>query len=105
MTLFDAFRYDGKRVLVVGGATGMGAAAARLAADAGAEVVVMDFAQVDLPGAPDEAMPAVIDRGEAGSSGSGWARTPRRAESSSAECKPRSASIVAWVTFTGLVDP
>jgi len=28
MSLFDAFRYDGKRVLVVGGATGMGAAAA-----------------------------------------------------------------------------
>ena len=28
MALFDAFRYDGKRVLVVGGATGMGAAAA-----------------------------------------------------------------------------
>ena len=26
MTLFNAFRYDGKRVLVVGGATGMGAA-------------------------------------------------------------------------------
>ena len=30
MSLFDAFRYDGKRVLVVGGATGMGAAAAEL---------------------------------------------------------------------------
>ncbi len=30
MSLFDAFRYDGKRVLVVGGATGMGAAAAQL---------------------------------------------------------------------------
>ncbi len=28
MSIFDAFRYDGKRVLVVGGATGMGAAAA-----------------------------------------------------------------------------
>ncbi len=51
MTLFDAFRYDGKRVLVVGGATGMGAAAAKLAQDAGAEVVVMDFAEVTLPGA------------------------------------------------------
>jgi NAD(P)-dependent dehydrogenase (short-subunit alcohol dehydrogenase family) len=48
---FDAFRYDGKRVLVVGGATGMGAAAAALAQDAGAEVVVMDFAEVTLPGA------------------------------------------------------
>ena len=51
MTLFDAFRYDGKRVLVVGGATGMGAAVAELAQSAGAEVVVMDFAEVTLPGA------------------------------------------------------
>ena len=50
MSLFDAFRYDGKQVLVVGGATGMGAAAAELARDAGAEVVVMDFAEVTLPG-------------------------------------------------------
>lgn len=50
MTLFDAFRYDGKRVLVVGGASGMGAAAAELVADAGADVVVMDFADVTLPG-------------------------------------------------------
>ena len=32
MSMFDAFRYDGKRVLVVGGATGMGAAAARAGA-------------------------------------------------------------------------
>lgn len=51
MTLFDAFRYDGKRVLVVGGATGMGAATAELVLDAGAEVVVMDFADVTLAGA------------------------------------------------------
>jgi NAD(P)-dependent dehydrogenase (short-subunit alcohol dehydrogenase family) len=51
MSLFDAFRFDGKRVLVVGGATGMGAAAAELALDAGAEVVVMDYAPVKLPGA------------------------------------------------------
>jgi NAD(P)-dependent dehydrogenase (short-subunit alcohol dehydrogenase family) len=50
MTLFDAFRYDGKRALVVGGATGMGAAVAELAQDAGAEVVVMDRAAVTLPG-------------------------------------------------------
>ena len=50
MTLFDAFRYDGKRALVVGGATGMGAAAAELVQDAGAEVVVMDFAEVTLAG-------------------------------------------------------
>jgi NAD(P)-dependent dehydrogenase (short-subunit alcohol dehydrogenase family) len=51
MSLFDTFRYDGKRVLVVGGATGMGAATAELVQDAGAEVVVMDFAEVSLPGA------------------------------------------------------
>ena len=51
MTLFNAFRYDGKRVLVVGGASGMGAAAAELVQDAGADVVVMDFAEVKLPGA------------------------------------------------------
>jgi NAD(P)-dependent dehydrogenase (short-subunit alcohol dehydrogenase family) len=50
MTLFDAFRYDGKRALVVGGATGMGAAAAELLLDAGAEVVVMDYAEVTLAG-------------------------------------------------------
>ena len=50
MSLFDAFRFDGKRVLVVGGATGMGAAAAELALDAGAEVVVMDYADVALEG-------------------------------------------------------
>lgn len=50
MSLFDAFRFDGKRVLVVGGATGMGAAAAELARDAGAEVVVMDYADVTLDG-------------------------------------------------------
>jgi NAD(P)-dependent dehydrogenase (short-subunit alcohol dehydrogenase family) len=50
MTLFDAFRYEGKRALVVGGATGMGAAVAELVQDAGAEVVVMDFAEVTLPG-------------------------------------------------------
>jgi NAD(P)-dependent dehydrogenase (short-subunit alcohol dehydrogenase family) len=50
MSLFDAFRYDGKRALVVGGATGMGAATAELVKDAGAEVVVMDRADVTLDG-------------------------------------------------------
>jgi NAD(P)-dependent dehydrogenase (short-subunit alcohol dehydrogenase family) len=45
----DSFRYDGKRALVVGGATGMGAATAALVGDLGAEVVVMDHAPVDLP--------------------------------------------------------
>lgn len=46
---FEQFRYDGKRVLVVGGATGMGAAAAKTAADAGAEIIVMDVADVTYP--------------------------------------------------------
>ena len=50
MSLFDAFRYDGKRVLVVGGASGMGAAAAEVVRDAGAEVVVMDYAEVTIAG-------------------------------------------------------
>jgi NAD(P)-dependent dehydrogenase (short-subunit alcohol dehydrogenase family) len=46
----DSFRFDGKRALVVGGATGMGAATAALVQDLGAEVVVMDYAEVTLPG-------------------------------------------------------
>ena len=50
MTTFDAFRFDGKRALVVGGASGMGAAAAEVVRDAGAEVVVLDFAEITLPG-------------------------------------------------------
>jgi NAD(P)-dependent dehydrogenase (short-subunit alcohol dehydrogenase family) len=50
MGLFDAFTYRGKRAVVVGGATGMGAATAELVQDAGAEVVVMDRAEVTLDG-------------------------------------------------------
>jgi NAD(P)-dependent dehydrogenase (short-subunit alcohol dehydrogenase family) len=50
MSLFDAFSYQGKRALVVGGASGMGAAVAELARDAGAEVVVMDRAEATLEG-------------------------------------------------------
>ena len=46
----DAFRFDGKRALVVGGATGMGAATSALVLDLGAEVVVMDYADVTQPG-------------------------------------------------------
>jgi NAD(P)-dependent dehydrogenase (short-subunit alcohol dehydrogenase family) len=65
MSLFDAFRYDGKRALVVGGATGMGAAAAEVVRDAGADVVVMDRAPVTLDGVTaiqvDLADPASID--------------------------------------------
>jgi NAD(P)-dependent dehydrogenase (short-subunit alcohol dehydrogenase family) len=45
-----SFRFDGKRALVVGGATGMGAAAAALVQDLGADVVVMDHAEISLPG-------------------------------------------------------
>jgi NAD(P)-dependent dehydrogenase (short-subunit alcohol dehydrogenase family) len=50
MGLFDAFRYDGKRALVVGGATGMGGATVDLLADSGADVVGMDFAPIDKTG-------------------------------------------------------
>jgi NAD(P)-dependent dehydrogenase (short-subunit alcohol dehydrogenase family) len=50
MGLFEAFSYDGKRAVVVGGATGMGAAVAEVVKDAGAEVVVMDRADVSLDG-------------------------------------------------------
>jgi NAD(P)-dependent dehydrogenase (short-subunit alcohol dehydrogenase family) len=50
MGLFDAFRYDGKRALVVGGATGMGAAVAEVVQDAGADTVVMDYADISLAG-------------------------------------------------------
>jgi NAD(P)-dependent dehydrogenase (short-subunit alcohol dehydrogenase family) len=53
MTLFDAFRYDRKRVLVVGAATGMGAGVAQVVHDAGAEVVVMDVAECSLAGAKE----------------------------------------------------
>jgi NAD(P)-dependent dehydrogenase (short-subunit alcohol dehydrogenase family) len=51
MTQFDAFNFNGKRALVVGGATGMGAATAQLAKDAGAEVVIMDIADPGTSGA------------------------------------------------------
>jgi NAD(P)-dependent dehydrogenase (short-subunit alcohol dehydrogenase family) len=50
MASFDTFRFDGKRVLVVGGATGMGAAAVDVALAAGADVIVMDYAPVTADG-------------------------------------------------------
>lgn len=50
MSQTELFNYKDQRVLVVGGATGMGEAAARLAADAGAHVVVMDRAIVNQTG-------------------------------------------------------
>ena len=43
------FGYEGKRVLVVGGATGMGAAAAQGAAALGADVIVLDVAPIEYP--------------------------------------------------------
>jgi NAD(P)-dependent dehydrogenase (short-subunit alcohol dehydrogenase family) len=47
MSGIDQFRYDGRRALVVGGATGMGAAAANVVRDLGATVTVMDLAPVE----------------------------------------------------------
>ena len=47
MTGVEQFRYDGKHALVVGGATGMGAAAAQIVRDLGATVTVMDYAPVN----------------------------------------------------------
>ncbi len=38
----DPYRFDGKRVLVLGGASGMGNAAARLGAELGGEVTILD---------------------------------------------------------------
>jgi NAD(P)-dependent dehydrogenase (short-subunit alcohol dehydrogenase family) len=43
----EQFRYDGRRVLVAGGASGMGAAVARLVADLGGDVVVADIAPAE----------------------------------------------------------
>ncbi len=71
----ESFRYEGKRVLVVGGATGMGAAAAQGARALGATAVVMDYAeipfdaeekiQVDLRdvAAVDAALDSVLEAG------------------------------------------
>jgi NAD(P)-dependent dehydrogenase (short-subunit alcohol dehydrogenase family) len=50
MGLFEAFSYTDKRAVVVGGATGMGAAVVDVVKDAGAEVVVMDRADVTVDG-------------------------------------------------------
>ena len=45
----EQFRYDGKRVLVAGGATGMGAAVSKLVTELGGEVFVADVKPVDYP--------------------------------------------------------
>ena len=42
----EAFGYAGKRVLVVGGATGMGAAVAALVTELGGDVIVLDIEEV-----------------------------------------------------------
>ncbi len=66
MSNFEKFNYRNKRVLVVGGATGMGAGTAEVVRDAGAEVVVMDRAKITLGGVRaitlDLAEKASIDR-------------------------------------------
>ena len=67
MSVIDRLRYDGKRALVVGGATGMGAAAAKSAGELGAEVIVLDYAPVKFDVAKaiqvDLRDPASIDAG------------------------------------------
>ena len=61
----EKFLYDGKHAVVVGGATGMGAAAAKAAVDLGAEVTVLDHAPVGYDvhhvGRVDLRDPASID--------------------------------------------
>jgi len=62
----EAFSYQGKRTLVVGGSSGMGAATARLLAELGATVAVADYAPVPFPVSKfiklDLREPASIDR-------------------------------------------
>jgi NAD(P)-dependent dehydrogenase (short-subunit alcohol dehydrogenase family) len=45
----EAFRYDGKRALVIGAATGMGAATARAVASLGGDAIALDVAPVSYP--------------------------------------------------------
>jgi NAD(P)-dependent dehydrogenase (short-subunit alcohol dehydrogenase family) len=45
----EHYRYDGKRAVVVGGATGMGAAVADIMLDLGASVTVLDYAEASDP--------------------------------------------------------
>jgi len=46
----DMFRYDGKRALVVGGASGIGAATVDVLVELGAQVIVMDVAPIRRDG-------------------------------------------------------
>lgn len=50
----ELFHLNGKRALVIGGATGMGAAVAQLSGRLGAEVVVLDIAEVSYAVARSE---------------------------------------------------
>ena len=50
----ELFQLAGKRALVIGGATGMGAAAAQLSGELGAEPVVLDIAEITYPVARSE---------------------------------------------------
>ena len=45
----DVLGYEGKRVVVTGAATGMGAATTKILLDLGAEVIAADIKKVDLP--------------------------------------------------------
>ena len=83
----DAFRYDGKRAVVVGGATGMGAATAELVQDLGAEVVVMDYAPVTLAGV--KAIKVNLAR---------QGQHRRRASTSAAARSTRCSRVRAWPT-------
>ncbi|MFA7555019.1 MAG: SDR family oxidoreductase [Spongiibacteraceae bacterium] len=41
--------YEGKNIAIIGGATGMGAAAAKIVSDLGANIYIMDVAEVNYP--------------------------------------------------------
>jgi NAD(P)-dependent dehydrogenase (short-subunit alcohol dehydrogenase family) len=62
----EAFSYQGKRALVVGGSSGMGAATAKLLAELGGDVVVADYVPAPFPVSKfiklDLREPASIDR-------------------------------------------
>jgi NAD(P)-dependent dehydrogenase (short-subunit alcohol dehydrogenase family) len=45
----DVLGYEGKKVVITGAATGMGAAAAQLLVDVGAEVHALDIAEISIP--------------------------------------------------------
>jgi NAD(P)-dependent dehydrogenase (short-subunit alcohol dehydrogenase family) len=61
----DLLRYDGKRVVITGAATGMGHETTRLLVEAGADVTALDVAEVHQPGVDyvraDLGDPASID--------------------------------------------